>query len=67
MRQDGIRAKTVKKWRGHHLVDSPVPGRGEQAQMEISEYLEVFYNRRRRDPTLGYCSPAEFEARTAVA
>ena len=28
---------------------------------------EVFYNRLRRHSTLGYDSPAEFEARTAVA
>jgi putative transposase len=26
----------------------------------------VFYNRKRRHSTLGYASPAEYEARTAV-
>ena len=31
------------------------------------EAIEVFYNRLRRHSTLGYDSPAEFEARTAVA
>ncbi len=39
----------------------------EDATREIFEYIEVFYNRRRRHSTLGYDSPAEFEARTAVA
>ena len=39
----------------------------EEAKQEIFEYLEVFYNRQRRHSTLGYRSPAEFEARTAVA
>ena len=34
---------------------------------DIFEYIEVFYNRLRRHSTLGYYSPAEFEARTAVA
>ena len=39
----------------------------DQATREIFEYIEVFYNRLRRHSTLGYDSPAEFEARTAVA
>ncbi|MBH0183040.1 MAG: IS3 family transposase, partial [Nitrospira sp.] len=39
----------------------------EAARQEIFEYIEVFYNRRRRHSTLGYDSPAEFETRTAVA
>jgi putative transposase len=33
-----------------------------EAKQEIFEWLEVFYNRTRRHSTLGYCSPAEFEA-----
>ncbi len=40
----------------------------EEARQEIIfEYLEVSYNRQRRHSTLGYRSPAEFEARAAVA
>lgn len=38
-----------------------------EATQDIFEYIEVFYNRRRRHSTLGYHSPAEYEARTAVA
>jgi len=39
----------------------------DEATRDIFEYIEVFYNRRRRHSTLGYDSPAEFEARMAVA
>ena len=39
----------------------------EDAKRDIFEYIEVFYNRKRRHSTLGYHSPAEYEARTAVA
>jgi putative transposase len=33
------------------------------ARTAIFEYLELFYNRRRRHSSLGYGSPAEFERR----
>jgi putative transposase len=39
----------------------------EAATQDIFEYIEVFYNRKRRHSTLGYDSPAEYEARTVVA
>lgn len=39
----------------------------DEATQDIFEYIEVFYNRLRRHFTLGYYSPAEFEARMAVA
>lgn len=38
-----------------------------EATQDIFEYIEVFYNRQRRHSTLGYRSPAEFEARVAAA
>ena len=31
---------------------------------EVFDYVETFYNRRRRHSTLGMLSPAQFEART---
>lgn len=33
----------------------------------IADYIEVFYNQRRRHSTLGQISPAEFERRTQAA
>jgi transposase InsO family protein len=39
----------------------------EDATRDIFEYIEVFSNRQRRHSTLGYHSPAEYEARTVVA
>ena len=39
----------------------------DEAMQDIFEYIEVFYNRQRRHSTLGYDSPAEYEARAAVA
>jgi putative transposase len=41
-----------------YLTDLPTR---HQARLEILEYLEVFYNRRRRHSSLGYLSPWEYE------
>jgi putative transposase len=35
----------------------------DEARSAIFEYLEGFYNRRRRHSTLGYLSPMEYERR----
>lgn len=32
----------------------------QQAMADVFQYIEGFYNRRRRHSTLGYCSPVEF-------
>src|SRR5215207_8240910 len=40
----------------------PWPTR-QQARTAIFEYIEAFYNRQRRHPTLGYLAPADFESR----
>lgn len=39
----------------------------EAARTAIFDYIEVFYNRKRRHQTLGYLSPAQFEQRMKVA
>ena len=38
-----------------------------QAKMELFDYIEVFYNQRRRHSTLGQMSPAAFERRAIAA
>ena len=48
---------TVKSELGEHF-DS----HGE-AKMELVDFIEVFYNQKRRHSTLGQISPAEFERR----
>ena len=37
-----------------------------EAKMEVFDYIEAFYNQRRRHSTLGQISPAEFERRAAA-
>jgi putative transposase len=32
----------------------------DQAKREITEYIEIFYNRQRKQARLGYLSPAAF-------
>jgi putative transposase len=38
-----------------------------EAKMELFDYIEVFYNQRRRHSTIGQISPAAFERRAAQA
>jgi putative transposase len=37
------------------------------ARADVFDYIERFYNRRRRHSTLGYVSPVEFEERAKLA
>ena len=46
---------TVKSELGDHFASR------DDATRELFDFLEVFYNRRRRPSTLGYVSPAAFE------
>lgn len=38
-----------------------------EARADVFEYIETFYNRRRRHSSLNYLSPAEYEARAKAA
>ncbi len=46
---------TLKSELGERFADAA------EAKAELFDYIEVFYNQRRRHSTLGYRSPAEFE------
>jgi putative transposase len=50
---------TVKAELGEHFASDAT------AQRALFDYLEVFYNQRRRHSTLGYLSPAAFERQAA--
>jgi transposase InsO family protein len=52
---------TVKKEEAERF-----PSHGD-AKMALFDYIEVFYNQRRRHSTLGQISPAAFERRPAAA
>jgi putative transposase len=39
----------------------------EQAKADVLDYIECFYNPRRRHSTLGYLSPMEFEKQAGLA
>jgi transposase InsO family protein len=52
---------TVKSELGEHFDSNG------EAKMELFDYIEVFYNQRRRHSTLGQISPAAFERRAAAA
>ncbi|QKQ25963.1 IS3 family transposase [Candidatus Reidiella endopervernicosa] len=47
------------------LVDYEDYKTKQEAKQSLFEYIEVFYNRRRRHSYLGYVSPAEYEAKCA--
>jgi transposase InsO family protein len=40
---------------------SHLPYKREEAKADVFDYIECFYNRKRRHAYLGYISPAEFE------
>jgi len=48
------------------LVDSEDYRTRQQARQSIFEYIEVFYNRKRRHSYLGYISPVEYERENAL-
>ncbi len=39
----------------------------DQARADVFDYIERFYNPRRRHSTLGYLSPVEFEEQAAIS
>ena len=39
----------------------------EELKAGVFEYIEIFYNRKRKHSAIGYLSPAEYEKQTAIA
>ena len=52
---------TLKK----ELIHQRQYARRKEAQLEVFEFIEVYYNRQRRHSTLGYLSPTEFEEKSS--
>jgi putative transposase len=48
------------------LADDAEWATRDEARPAVFEYIEVWYNRQRRHSTLGYVSPAEYEAQRLV-
>jgi putative transposase len=48
------------------LIDGAKWRTRQEAMSAIFEYIEIWYNRKRRHSSLGYLSPAEFEAQLAL-
>ena len=46
------------KW---ELISDQSVGSRSEMRSSVFEYIEVWYNRKRRHSTLGYVSPAQFE------
>ena len=63
----------MRRWKvsGEHSKNELVPHRGyetrQQAISEITEYIEIFYNRQRRHSRLGYVAPAVFAKQKLMA
>jgi len=53
------------KLKSEHIRGRSYPTR-EEAKRDLFWYLEIFYNRIRRHASLGYMSPADFEARASI-
>ena len=39
----------------------------DEARVDVFDYIERFYNPKRRHPTIGYMSPMEFERQAGLA
>ena len=47
-------------------IDQTMYQSREEAQVALFDYIEVFYNRKRKHSSLGYLSPVEYEKQEKV-
>ena len=48
------------------LIGDSIPRSFDAASAAIGEYIEVFYNARRRHSSIGYVSPIEYELKSQI-
>ena len=48
------------------LIGGSIPSSVDAARAAIGEYIEVFYNARRRHSSIGYASPIEYELKSQI-
>ncbi len=48
------------------LIHDKFYGNRQEAKTDISDYIEIFYNRQHRHSYLGYLNPVDFEKRFAA-
>jgi transposase InsO family protein len=58
-----LRIEELERRLGKDSHNSSKPPFREEARRSLFEFLEVFYNRKRRHSSLGYVSPVVFEQR----
>lgn len=64
---DNAVTETVMETIKRVLVEREVFATKVIARLAVFDYIEAFYNTHRRHSSLGYLSPAEFEARIGSA
>jgi transposase InsO family protein len=63
MRQAGLEGRCKKRWRKTTVPDPQAElARRTGLRRAVFEYIEGWYNTRRLHSTLGYLSPAQYEA-----
>ena len=48
------------------LIHGKIYDTRQEAKMDIFDYIEIFYNRKRRHSYLGYLSPVDFEKKNVA-
>lgn len=74
--QLGIARRTFYRWYDHYLDDSSLKTERtarkvyrtkDDAKADVFDYIERYYNPKRRHSTIGYMNPVEFKMRAGLA